>query len=262
MAQPYIKQPLTGESMTRDFVKKFLWLWVQGTDKEEADQYVTPYFDRIYGTTAPVIETLFEKELRGGYRRNLPVDTPEDRSWAYGGRRRVRSAFNPWETLLCFKIDIQRAAEQLPKDLRIILGLRYVGGYSPREIAQRTRRPEKAVRYAIERGLDLIALMLDHGLGVEIIERPRHAPVSVAPLEKIQPKKVCENPRCRREFEPTVPWQVHCTAICRSAAHYQTNRLERIAKARTRQLNRKNALKSPVYSREGTNSPSAPEKNF
>jgi len=137
-----------------------------GIDKDE-DSSVTPYYDRIYGTTVRLQETMFVGRTRGK-RKNIPPEILPDVSGDTNPRachpKRVISTINPNEQLWCYKIDVQLATERLPKRDRYILALRYLLGYKEEEIADVIGVSQPRVHFLLDRSLNTIAAKLDRGL--------------------------------------------------------------------------------------------------
>jgi len=144
--QPYKVDRLTGKSVTREYVERFLERAFNVSDDGP------PIIERLYTNTDSLIQL----------RENIYTPKSEDSLKRYIGRAaHVTSGHNPHEETWCIKIDIATACKKLDERTRRILGQKYVRGYDDQTIAEQFDLTDRAVRYIVSNALTRIAKILD-----------------------------------------------------------------------------------------------------
>lgn len=170
--QPYVSDPLTGKSRTRQFVEDFLEAYTSPNDTRQS------VYDTIFGGTPVPTESLYvHKSVETLAPEELPSDGSDEaienakitrrekaqKVARYIGRAAgVVSGSNKHEILWCWKADIRQACERLPQPTREAMGMRYIADYSWHTIAQQIGRcSETRAEQIVADGLTQIANILD-----------------------------------------------------------------------------------------------------
>lgn len=164
MSRYYVTDPATGESGTRVWLEKFLNLFFLGL-ADEGEGHVSSHYDRLYSTTAPARELIYES--LSIHRKTNPDAGTDYRSineepHPIGRHTYFRSGPpNPNESILCHKMDVEKIVRTLSKRERIVLGEKYCGGLENADIAVKFDVSERTIDRILSHSLDVIAKRLD-----------------------------------------------------------------------------------------------------
>ena len=135
MPEPYIVNPHTGESVTKEFIRRFILR-----------------YDSI------------AEQLDGGLK---PQEAPtyqnksKDSTKAYIGRAaKVQDGKNPHEDLWCIRMDIANAANKLTETQRVALGYRATG-HTNKEAGFLMSLSEREVARIVDAALEKLTRILD-----------------------------------------------------------------------------------------------------